>query len=522
MIFNNVNTKSLKRKNINGDNGKEKVAKQKFSLTNSLSKNINLFKSIFSNDDTIRFREFQNSKDCSIKFCIIFYDGLVNNGIIDEFIIKPLILSENMKNDESLIDIVMNQFIHSNRVQKLNDMNKIIESVTYGETLLILENTNYILTIDTKGFVLRGITEPDAEKILYGPREGFSEGIMINLSLIRRRLRTNELKMKFKTLGESSRTAICICYMENIVKDYIIEEIEKRLDKIRVDGVLDTNYVTEYIRDAKYSPFPTIGCTERPDNVVGKLLEGRVALFMDGTPMVITLPYLFIENFQSSEDYYMDPFYNTISRILRMISFLMTITIPSFFISVISFHPEMLPAPLMINIASERKILPLPAALEAFAMLAIFDILRETGVRMPSSIGQALSIVGALVIGQAAVAAKLVSAPMIIVVAITGITSLVIPKINSSIVVTRFFLLAMSSLMGFYGLVCGLMVTLIHVLNLKTFGIPQFMPDCKIDLQNFKDVLIRKPLLKMFKRQKYLTENITRLEIVDTKENVNE
>jgi spore germination protein KA len=346
---------------------------------------------------------------------------------------------------------------------------------------------------------------------------------MINLSLVRRRIRSNNLKMKFHLVGRNTKTTVCVCYMQNIAKQYVVDEVEKVIGEMDIYGVLDTNYITEYISKGEKSPFPLVGTTERPDTVAGKILEGRVAIFVDGTPMVVTVPYLFIENFQSSEDYYMDPFYATISRILRMISFVLSITIPSIFIAIVAFHPEMLPTPLMINIASERKSLPLPAALEAFLMLIIFDILRETGVRMPSSIGTALSIVGALVIGQAAVAAKLVSAPMIIVVATTGITSLLIPKLNSAVVISRFLLLVLTSFLGFYGLICGLMIIAIHVLSLKSFGIPEFLPDLSAEPTNAEDVVVRAPIYNMFRRPKYLSANHTRVrDMTPEKEQIHE
>lgn len=249
--------------------------------------------------------------------------------------------------------------------------------------------------------------------------------------------------------------------------------------------------------------------------VVGKILEGRVAIFVDGTCNVLTVPYLFVENFQSSEDYYLSFFYTSFSRSLRIIGFILTVITPGFYIAVVAFHREMMPQSLLINIAAERMSVPLPAALEAFVMLAVFDILRETGVRMPSNIGQALSIVGALVIGQAAVEAKLVASPMIIVVGLTGITNLLVPKLNAPIIYLRLALLALSSIFGLIGFVVGVLIFTIHILNLQSFGISQVENLKSFRFQNIKDSVFRAPWWEMLTRPRALTENRTRMKIKD-------
>ena len=236
--------------------------------------------------------------------------------------------------------------------------------------------------------------------------------------------------------------------------------------------------------------------------MAAKLLEGRIAIFLDGTPVVLTVPYLFIENFQNSEDYYLNFFYTSFSRVLRILGFFLTVTVPGFYIAIVAFHHEMLPTPLLINIASERTGVPLPASAEAFIMLIVFDILRETGVRMPSNIGQALSIVGALVIGQAAVEARLVAAPMIIIVGITGITGLLVPRMNAPIIFVRIFILIGASVFGLFGMMLTLCTLFIHMLNLDSFGVSQLTPSGKLQFQQIKDMAIRAPWWKMIQLPK--------------------
>ena len=484
-------------------------------LSTSLEKNIEIFKSIFIDDETINFRWVTNSHNQILKYCLVQNDGLVSSAIINENIIKPLMVSDVLLTKGKQIDTLIQQVLLVNQIKKTKDWQEIIEAVTYGDTILFMEGEKEALLLNSKGFSMRSIDEPSGEKIISGPREGFCESLMTNLSLVKRRLRTNELKIKFQSLGVRTHTQICICYIDSIVNKKILDELEKRIEKIKIDGVLDSNYITEYINDSRWSPFRTTGYTERPDIVVANLLEGRIALFVDGSPVVLTIPYFFIENFQSNEDYYMSFYYTSFERILRIAAFILTITIPSFYILLAAYNHEILPTVLLTNIARDSLDVPLPAGLEAILMLIVFEILKEAGIRIPSSIGQALSIVGALVIGQAAVEARLVSAPMVVVIATTAITGLLAPRLNAPIAYVRLILLVLSSTLGLIGFILGLSGLLIHLLNLHSFGIPQMHAIDKLNYQELKDIFIRGPWWKMINRPLNLTKNKTRLKNSD-------
>lgn len=484
-------------------------------LTDSMEDNLEIMKKLFSENDTFVVRTIQNNHNKRLKFYLLYLDGLINSLLVNESVIRPLMLSDVIEPGKAQINSIMDQVVMVNQVEKTNELKEIISAITYGDSILLVEGASSALILNTKNFQTRSIEEPDGEKILSGPKEGFTEALMTNLGLVRRKLRTNDLKMKFLTLGQRSSTKTCVCYLDSLVNPKILKELMSRLNKINIDGVLDTNYINELIRDSVWTPFRTTGYTERPDVVVGKLLEGRIAIFLDGSPAVLTVPYLFIENFQSSEDYYLNFYYTSFARILRIVGFLLTITIPGFYIAIAAFHQEMLPTPLLISIAIERQSVPFPAAVEAFAMLIVFDILKETGVRMPSNVGQALSIVGALVIGQAAVEAKLVAAPMIIVVAMTGITSLLIPRMNAPTIYMRYSILILSSAFGLYGLTLGLSAWLIHMLNLRTLGVPQLISMKSVKYQEVKDTLIRAPWIQMKTRPDILTKDKTRLNMQD-------
>jgi spore germination protein KA len=479
-------------------------------INKSLESNINAMKKLFIDDDLFLIREIDNKNDTSLHYAITYSNGLVNTLVINESIIKPLTLSDVVTKDNLDLDIIMKRVLLANEVKKTDKIKDIIEDVTYGDVVLFVDGSNEVLIINAKQFEKRAITEPENEKMLVGPREGFIETILTNLSLIRRKLRTNDLKFKFITLGDRANTKGCICYLDSIVNKQVLAEFKKRINKIKIDAVLDTNYITELTRDKPWSPFRTTGYTERPDGVAAKLLEGGIAFVIDGSPMVLTLPYLFMENFQNGEDYYLLYYYTSFSRIIRILGFFLTITVPAFYVAVVAYHKEMLPTQLFLNIAIERHNVPLPAAIEAIVMLVVFDLIRETGIRMPSNIGQALSIVGAIVIGQATVEAKLIAAPMIIVIAFTGITSLLVPKLNAPIIFIRIFLLLLASTLGLFGLMVGLCIVLVHILNLSSYGISQTENIGEFSLQKIKDGFFRAPWWKMIKRPNSINDT-TRL-----------
>jgi spore germination protein KA len=435
----------------------------------------------------------------------------VDVELIERSIIKPLMTSTDARAESGLADTLMNRVLLISDIRKTDRLREIVESVTYGDTVLYMNGEREALILNTRKFQIRSVEEPNNEKTLSGPREGFTESLIANLSLVRRKIRSNDLKMRYYTIGKRTKTAACICYIESLAKKQIIDELYRRLDRIDIDGVLDSNYVIEMIKDSPYSPFASVGFTERPDVTVGRLLEGRIALFIDGTPVVITVPHLFIENLQSSEDYYLNYTMTSFNRILRIIALILTTTVPSLYISVVAFHHEMIPTNLIISISSARKTVPLPAAVECVIMLGVFELIKETGARMPTNTGQALSIVGALVIGEAAVQARLVAAPMIIVVSITGISSLIIPKMSAAVIYMRILLLILSTMFGFYGFILGSAVIVIHVLNLRSFGIPQVALSGYIRFQNVKDIAIRVPWFRMNLRPKMLSDNPVRM-----------
>ncbi|MDD2470204.1 MAG: spore germination protein, partial [Bacilli bacterium] len=302
----------------------------KGTLFNNLKDNLSYMKELFVDDDLFIIREIENNFNPSFRCAIAYCEGLINPNIINESIIKPLMISKNIKKDDTLIDHLAKRIIQLYNIKKTKIIKDIVESVTYGDVILFIDGIAEVLILNVKKFEARSLTEPENEKILIGPREGFIEFLPTNLSLIRRRLRTNKLKFKYLSFGDKTNTQACICYIDGIVDNKILTELYKRLKKIKIDGVIDTNYITELIKDNRFSPYRTTGYTEKPDVVVGKLLEGRIAIVLDGSPIVLTIPYFFVENFQTSEDYYMNFYYTSFVRILRILGYFFSITVPAF------------------------------------------------------------------------------------------------------------------------------------------------------------------------------------------------
>lgn len=392
-------------------------------------------------------------------------------------------------------------------IGKLSEVSTIEQagySILEGSTILVVNGCLRAIVMDTTGGKTRAVEEPSSQTVIRGPKEGFTENLRTNTSLIRRIIKSPDIRFDYKMIGRQTRTNVAVVYMEGIAEEEIVKEVHRRLDKIDIDGVLESGYVEEFIQDRAFTPFPLLQNTERPDAASAALLEGQVLIMVSGTPFVLIGPATFAKFFQSSEDYYQRYDIATFLRIIRMASFFISMLLPSLYIAITTFHQEMLPTSLLISLAAQREGIPFPALLEAFLMEITFEILREAGVRMPRIIGPAISIVGALVLGQAAVQAGIISAAMVIVVSFTAIASFVIPAVNMGIAarLIRFLLMILAGTFGLFGIMSGLMVLLAHLCGLRSFGKPYMMPFSPFVPANMKDVLVRVPWWAMRKRPK--------------------
>ncbi|QBD85502.1 spore germination protein [Clostridium tetani] len=500
-----LSSKKNESNNISEDNTKEYVIKK------SLKENIELFKNnIFPGDNTIIYRQFKN-KNSQLKFCVIFIDGMVNTEIINENILPQLMNTNINSKSKNLINCIKEEVLIVNEVKESNRLEDILSSLLMGKSILFIDGFEKVLILNTIQWEKRSIEEPQGESVVKGPREGFNESLITNISLIRRRIKSQELKLQFKEIGVRTKTTICIAYMDDIVNPKILKELENRLNKIDIEGVFSTGTMQELIRDNPLSAFNTIGNTERPDVVASKLLQGRIAILCEGSPTVLTLPYLFIEQFQVNEDYYDNFIYASVNRILRIIAFILTITIPAIYVAFTTFHKEMIPIKLAFSIYLAREGVPLPTSIEAILMVITFEIIREAGIRLPKHIGPTVSIVGALVLGDAAVNAKFVSAPIVIVAAIAGISELVLYELRTAIVIWRFIFLILASILGLYGVIFAGMGLVIQLMSIKTFGIPYMLKLIDLDKYNIVDATIRAPWWLLKYRTKFISKDRVRL-----------
>lgn len=504
--------KKRKEKEEDSSTGEQKNSKSK-ELAVSLEENIALFESIFDLDDMIQFRMLENKAQKGLQGCVIYVEGMIDHQTLDEYVIQHVISNDvprYTRND--YLEELKTKSLTASDLTVTDNLEEIVEAVLRGDAALLLDGEPKAITICCKDLKSRNVEEASSEKAVRGPREGFSEPILINLSLIRRRIPTPDLKFQYKHVGRLTKTKVCICYIQSIASDKIVKELEKRLDELDLDGIVDSGYIQELIKDSPLSPFDTIGYTERPDSVVGKLLEGRIALVVDGSPFVLTVPFIFPEIFQTPEDYYNNYIFSSFNRLLRIFGAALALFVPAIYVSLTNFHQEMLPTPLLLSIAAGRADVPFPTVLEAFLMLIVFEILREAGARMPTAIGQTVSIVGALVLGQAAVDAKFIAPSMIIIVALTGISALMNLKGQGAILVLRFAFLIAAAIMGIYGVIFGALCLITHLMSIRSFGVPYMLTLGSVRFSDIKDTTIRAPWWYLKTRPQLIaSKNRTRL-----------
>ncbi|MFB0920856.1 MAG: spore germination protein [Oscillospiraceae bacterium] len=471
-------------------------------FSEELEQNLQLVRNIIVESNDLVVRRFVIAK--RVKAAIIYIDGMVDKALVNETLLKPLMYHSEMDVPPETVDIeyVESQLLFVGSIDTKRKVNEAVDKILSGDTVFLMDGAAKALVIALRGWKTRGIEEPETEATVRGPREGFTETLRINTSMLRRKIKNPNLMFETLSIGDRTKTDVCIAYIKGLAKPELIEEVKRRMAKIKIEAVLESGYIEQYIEDAPYSIFSTVGNSEKPDKVAAKLLDGRAAIIVDGTPFVLTVPCVFIESFQSSEDYFSRTIFASAIRMLRFVAFFISILAPAIYVALSTYHQELIPTQLILSMAAAHEGVPFPSLVEAAVMLLFFEILREAGVRLPRPIGQAVSIVGALVIGEAAVSAGLIGAPMVIVVAVTAVSSFTIPVQIDSGTIIRLVLLILAGIMGGFGIAIGMFALLIHMVNLKSFGIPHLMPLAPFDKSGLKDTLVRAPLWTMLKRPK--------------------
>ncbi|NRF93210.1 spore germination protein [Paenibacillus frigoriresistens] len=480
------------------------------TLSLDVSTNEQLLRGVFKNCSDVVFRSVQMNEETNMLY--VYIDGLCDTKILDQVVLKPFLfegMPQGIGEVSTFGQIFRQQLVAVAKIKTVSKVSEVVESVLMANVAILVNGESNALIADLKGFEKRSIEEPASEPVIHGPRDGFTETLRVNTSLIRRRIRSPRLKIESFTIGELTKTGVEVLYIEGIAPDSVLGEVRKRIQRIQIDGVLDSGYLEEFVEDLPFSPFPQVQNTERPDVVCASLLEGKVAICVDNTPFVLIVPMTFWSGLQAAEDYYERFLYATFIRWIRYSLLSISLLLPSIYVAVTTFHPQLLPTNLLISIASAREGVPFPAVVEALMMEFMFEALREAGVRLPKPVGSAVSIVGALVIGQSAVQAGIISAPMVIVVATTGIASFGIPRYNlgTAYRLLRFTILILAGLLGFYGILVGCITILIHLVCLRSFGVPYLSPIAPQIPGNLKDVLIRAPRWSLNYRPELIAGN---------------
>ncbi|WP_127837262.1 spore germination protein [Clostridium prolinivorans] len=477
---------------------------KKLIPSKNLERNKKYIQTVFTKCDDIIYREINIMSDNKYNAVCIYIKNMISSQIAENIINK---LSSPPSNYQHINNI--KEYCKSttgiDESDEIEDLNQIVDAITEGEMILIINGIDRGYSIDIKSPPSRSIEQPVSESVTRGPKEGFIEDHFINISLIRKKIKSPNLKVEGLKVGRQTNTNLSIVYMENIANKSIVDEVRNRIKQIDIDSVLASSYIEEYIEDSPFSIFPTIFRTEKPDVVCGKLLEGRVAIFINTEPVVLIVPTLFIEFFMSPEDYYLRFYAATLSRIIRFLSFILSLILPAAFVSLVTFHHELLPTALIINIIRARASIPFSPMFEASFMLTTYLVLQEADLRMPKTMGQAVSVVGGLVLGQAAISAGIVSTHMIIVVAFSAVCALALPtpELQMPLSYIRFALLMLGGFAGMVGLTCGLIFIAIHLLSLESFGVPYFSPLSPLKPQELMyDTFIRFPIWTMKKRPK--------------------
>ena len=432
----------------------------------------------------------------------------MDKSIVDRFVVEELQQPDGARTGGPVGALA------TNRLSECRTVEEAAKELLSGKTIVLRDGFALAWAAATDGGARRGVTEPASEAVVRGPRESFNESLLTNLGLIRRRLYTPRLRVETRTIGHVSNTPVALLYIDGLAKPDILQEVRNRLNKIDIDGVVESQYIEEFIEDPVYSPFPTVFNTERPDRVAAALLEGRIAILTEGTPVALVVPATITLFLYSNEDYYQRYDIATLLKLLRTVTFFLSFLLPSFYVALLTFHQEMIPTPLLIALTGQREGVPFGIALEVFLMEVTFEVLREAGIRLPKTIGSAVSIVGGLVLGQAAVEASLIGPGTVIAVSATAIASFTTPSYGFAIAsrMIRFAMLLLTAFIGSFGFFFGLILIAIHLNTLRSFGVPYMSPFVPLQWRSWRDMVVRAPWWAMRQRPSQVASSVDRFD----------
>lgn len=478
-------------------------------LTSSLKTNLSTLHTLFSECADLRVREFQIAVRGGVPAAIAFLDNMTDEAKLQTAVLAPLMErspAPEFPTRGSFIFNLQEKLLLAGETKLINTWSQIELALFSGAAVLFTQGSKTSLAIFLEGWPERPVTEPAAEAQIRGPREGFTESLGTNISLLRRRIKTHDFKVELFRLGRRTQTEVALVYLQGVVDPALVDEARSRLSRIDVDAILESNYIEELIEDEPLSLFPMMENTERPDKAAAAVLEGKIVILTDTTPFALIAPTTIWDFFHASEDYYEPYIIMSLLRLLRLVAANISLILPAFYIAISAYHQEALPLPLLQSFATMREIAPFPTALEMITMDFLFELIREAGLRLPRYVGQAISIVGALVIGEAAVRATLISPVTVIVVALTAVASFSLPAYSqaNTLRALRFVLMILASFLGLLGMAFGLFVLQIHLNTLRSFGVPYLTPVAPFIPSAMRDAAVRYPMWAMRKRPSFL------------------
>ena len=483
----------------------------KTRISTDLQLNIDRYQRLFADCADIKMRRMALGQNKSRECFIAYIEVSVSNMLLETTALGRALAYLGEAPDEEVNSVLDKNAMGISDVTPFLYVEDAAQGMLTGDAILFVDGYDKALKIADKGYPGAAIKEPDSEKSIRGSREGFTDSIKMNTALIRKRLRSTRVRVKELEQGVRSHTKVDMVYMQDLANPMVLEEIQKRLEAYEIDGVLDSGVIEQLAERKWYSPFPQFQTTQRPDRAALAVMEGRVVVLSDNSPVALILPTDFNSFIKTSDDYYNRFEEATFARILRYFAVFFSMALPGLYLAVTNFHTQILPTPLLLSFWEARIGVPFPAALEVILMELSFELLREAGVRLPGAMGKTIGIVGGLIIGQAAVDANIVSPIVVIVVAFTALCSFSIPneEFAFSFRILKFFLIIMSAWLGFFGLLVGLLVILIHLSRLKSFGIPYLMPFVGADLSGYedeRDSIWRAPFRRLTRRPIYANE----------------
>ncbi|MGI6129364.1 MAG: spore germination protein [bacterium] len=469
-------------------------------LTSNLVANLKLLRTLLGDSSDLVIRRFRLPSQPDLELACLFIDGLTNTDVIDRDIMQSLMHLSRIENfadninPSSALEMIEAHLLTVGEIKVATKLQEILHAILSGDTILLIKDSPKAILVNSRGFPSRGVQEPNTEAVVRGPRDGFSESLRINTALIRRRIKDPDLVVESVTIGKRTATDIAIIYIKDLANPKVVQEVKGRLSKVRIDAILESGYIEQLVQDRTMSPFPQMQATERPDKVAAGILEGRVAVVVDGTPFVLILPVVWAQLFQSPEDYYERTQLSTFIRLIRLLANTFSLFLPGIYIALTSFHPEMLPTSLAMALAAARAGVPFSILSETLIMEIAVEIVREASIRLPGPIGPTIGIVGGLILGEASVQAGIVSPLTVIVVAITAIGSLSTPNYSTALSVrlVRFLFIFLGASFGLIGITTGAILLIVHLAGLESWGVPYLAPYAPYQPVGQGDTILRR------------------------------